>query len=84
MASFKFDYQSSTKLINDINQYVKALYLTTQKLYKLTNSSIFWNDEQRVKINSGIEMVKGDIKKSMEAEVAYSNFYKEIVKEFTK
>lgn len=82
MSSFKYDANASRELIRDIDNYVRQLYEITKILWRMNSGSLYWDDTQRKRFSNGVEMLKNDIKSAMEAEVAYLNFYKEIINEF--
>ena len=82
MPNFKYDSNASKELIKDIDSYVRQLYEITKLLYKMNSSNLYWNDSQRKRFSGGVDMLKNDIVKAMEAEVSYLDFYKEIVKEY--
>ena len=82
MSGFKYDANASRELIRDIDNYVRQLYEITKILWHMNSGNLYWDDTQRKRFSNGVEMLKNDIKSAMEAEVAYLNFYKEIINEF--
>lgn len=82
MAGFKYDANASRELIKDIGNYVRQLYEITKIFFRMNSGGMYWNDTQRKRFSNGVEMLKNDIKSAMEAEVAYLDFYKEIINEF--
>ncbi len=77
----KFDLQSATQLIKQMDKYCSSIINDTKEISRIVNSLNGWDDNQRDAFETNLKYLKEDLNIALKMEIDYMKTYEQRVKE---
>ena len=77
----KFDLQSATQLIKQMDKYCSSIINDTKEISRIVNSLNGWDDNQRDAFETNLKYLKADLNIALKMEIDYMKTYEQRVKE---